>query len=143
MSEQLIPARMNVRRDPVDSVFLQNYAKRLDGRAKWLVAVYALWGGLLGFGLGSAFVAVWGWGQLFRGSAFNFGQVLLGQPVSPALEPVIFGLPVVWIPLLAAGIGAILLGGKGVGRSDEMRFQAQMALHMIRLQDLVKEQSSN
>lgn len=141
MSGEFIPARMNVRRDPVDSVFLEKYAKRLEGRAKWLAALYALWGGFVGFGLGSLVVAIWGWAQLFKGGAMNLGA-LLGHQQTPALEPVLFGMPVMWIPVLMAVIGAVLWGGKGVGKSEDVRFQAQMALHMIRLQDLVQEQGN-
>ncbi len=140
MSDQFIPARMNVRRDAVDSVFLEKYAKRLEGRAKWMAALYALWGGFVGFGLGSAFVGIWAWAQMFKGAGINLAALLGHQP-QPVVEPMIYGIPLMWIPFVIAGIGAVLWGGKGVGRSDEVRFQAQMALHMIRLQDLVKEQN--
>ncbi|RYG58488.1 MAG: hypothetical protein EON60_13070 [Alphaproteobacteria bacterium] len=141
MSGEFIPARMNVRRDPVDSAFLERYAKRLEGRAKWLAALYVLWGGFIGFGLGSALVAIFAWAQMFRGGGINLAA-LLGQQPQPVVEPMLYGIPLVWIPLVMAGIGAVLWGGKGVGKSEDLRFQAQMALHLIRLQDLVKEQSS-
>lgn len=138
----LIPARMNVRRDPLDSGFLERYARRLEGRAKWMLTIYALWGGLAGFGLGSAFVAVWAWAQMFKGAGINLAT-LLGQAPQPVVEPMIYGIPVYWIPFLMAGVGAIVWGTRGVGRSEEVRFQAQVALHLVRLQDLVKEQLSS
>ncbi len=135
MNEQLIPARMNVRRDPLDSAFLQRYAQRREGRAKWMLTIYALWGGLAGFGLGSAFVAVWAWAQMFKGAGINIAT-LFGQATQPVVEPMVYGIPLYWIPFMMAGVGAIVWGMRGVGRSDEVRFQAQIALHLIRLCDV-------
>ena len=140
--DELIPARGGKNREMLDSAFLLKYARRIEGRAKWMMTTYALWGALVGFGVGSAFVAVQGFVRLLTGPRLSLGA-LFGQPEAVPVEAMVFGLPVVWIPLLSAMVGAVIWATRGLGKSDEMRFNAQMALHVLKLQELVMQEREN
>ena len=135
--EGIIPARVKGRKDAVDSVFLQRYARRMEMQAKWVALTHGLVGAVIGFGLGTMALAVRGLVNAFTHTGVNLA-VLLGQQPAPEVEEAW-----VWtyLPWMCAGILAIMWGGRGAMKSDDMRFQAQMALHLLRLQELVKEQA--
>lgn len=138
MGDNLIPARGGSKnRDAVDSAFLLRYAKRLESLSAWTITGHVLLGGLAGYGLGSAALAVKGLMGAFTGGMLNIAA-LMGQQPPVQAEAMIW----VYLPWMAAAVGAIIWGGRGFTKSDEMRFQAQMALHLLRLQELVKEQSN-
>lgn len=131
----LIPARWRNNREMLDSVFLLNYARRIEGRARWTLAWHVLLGALLGYGLGEMVLTLKDMFETMSGGMVALGQ-LLGRP-----EPVKAELWVwMYLPWLMAGIFAVLGGAKGMDKSDDMRFKSQLALHMLRLQQLVKEQ---
>lgn len=137
----LIPAR-GKNREMLDSAFLMTYARRIEGRAKWMMTTHALWGALVGFGVGSMFVAVNGFIGMLTGPRMNLAA-LFGQAEPVVAEVAFYGIPVVWIPVLAAFIGAVIWGARGLSKSDEMRFNAQMALHVLKLQELVLQEKQN
>lgn len=138
MGEGYIPARATkIARSPVDSAFLLRYARRLEALSGWTIAGHILVGMLVGYGLGTTIVAVKGLFQTFAGGMLNLA-VLMGQQPPVQAETFIW----TYLPLMAALVGAIVWGGRGFTKSDEMRFQAQMALHLLRLQELVKEQGN-
>lgn len=133
--EGLIPAR-GKSRELLDSAFLLAYAKRVGAQARWMMVVYALGGALVGFGVGSAFVAVSGFVAMLTGPRLNLAA-LFGQAEPAVTDVVLWGIPAFWIPLLVAFIGAVIWGARGMSKSDEMRFNAQMALHVLKLQELI------
>ena len=137
--EGLIPARTirGSKRDAVDSTFLLKYARRMEMQSRWLAVTHGLIGAVIGFGLGSAALAVRGLVNAFTSTGINLAN-LLGQQPAPAQTEAFVWL---YLPWISASVMAVIWGGRGAMRSDDMRFQAQMALHLLRLQELVKEQN--
>lgn len=129
----LIPARGAKGREVLDSAFLATYARRIEGRAKWSIVGHVLMGALVGFGLGSLAVEVKAFATAFTGAGINLAA-LFGRP--PAVEAEAFFW--VYLPWMAAAVMAVVWGGRGLAKSDEMRFQAQMALHVLKIQDTLK-----
>jgi hypothetical protein len=125
----LIPAR-NKSREMLDSVFLLKYARGIEQRAKWMPYTHGLVGGILGFVLGSVIVMV---------KHFMAGGLMpvltLMKPQEP--QPEVFFW--VYLPWLVAAIFAVLAGARGLGKAEDMRFQSQMALHILKLHELALE----
>ncbi|PZP38520.1 MAG: hypothetical protein DI585_07170, partial [Pseudomonas fluorescens] len=119
MNDQIIPARTK-KRELLDSVFLYNYARRIEFASRWTTSLYAVAGAVIGYGMAWAYVALETLIMGFR----PFPFVL---PLPPQAEVIQAQFPIITIilPLIFAVIAVFW----GKSKSDNARFKSQLALH--------------
>lgn len=117
----------------LDSVFLMKYARGIEARAKWMPYTHGLVGAVVGFFVGVGIVAV---------KHLLSGGLMLTLPFMKMPEPVPEAFFWVYLPWLIGAIGAVLAGARGLGKSEELRFKSQLALHVLKLQELALEKRS-
>lgn len=130
----VIPAR-GKGREILDSVFLYRYARRNEGRASWLVPAYALWGALVGYGLALAIIALMG---MLASAVTLVPTMFVSQPLVVPTLPYLR-----YIDIILPCVFGVIWGMRGIGKADEIRFKAQMALHVLRLQEMITQETTN
>lgn len=128
----VIPSRGG--REMLDSVFLWRYARRYEGRARWIVPMYAVWGAVAGYALALTVIALM---SMMASATAMIPPMFMTHPLIVPTLPYLG-----YVDIILPVVGGVLWGMRGMVRVDEIRFQSQMALHVLRLQELMMERQS-